>query len=477
MNGQDKIVAVLLLMAGLGCARTGVSQTKTCDVQVDFSKANGTIRHLNDVNGGPLCLRGYVDLSAYYKELGIKYVRLNDVAWTFDDALNINYVFPRFEADPDQPDNYDFFQTDWYLKSIEALGIEVIYGLSPTAEYPKLPPRHVDPPKDFDKWARICVNVIKHYNGGWANGYHYNIKYWEIWNEPDGKMFWTGTPEQYYKLYETSAKAIKNYDPNVKVGGPVLAQSMRFLEGFLAYCQSHHLPLDFVPWHMYHTRPSAIAWKAAKIHELLIKYGYPHAESVLDEWSYYPGNWGEGQSKEINSIGDPKVVTGVAQEVQGVSGAAFDASVLILLQDSTVNIANFYHGTTVVLWGMFNPHGVPNKTYYTFEAFKSLLETPERVATLPSGVPGVTAIGGLSHDKTQATVLISNFGTECNRYNIHLNSLPWDDGVVYEKYVLDEKHDLELVKTETLAGHSVTLPEDVDDPSVCMIRLKAITHK
>ena len=231
MNGQDKIVAVLLLMAGLGCARTGVSQTKTCDVQVDFSKANGTIRHLNDVNGGPLCLRGYVDLSAYYKELGIKYVRLNDVAWTFDDALNINYVFPRFEADPDQPDNYDFFQTDWYLKSIEALGIEVIYGLSPTAEYPKLPPRHVDPPKDFDKWARICVNVIKHYNGGWANGYHYNIKYWEIWNEPDGKMFWTGTPEQYYKLYETSAKAIKNYDPNVKVGGPVLAQSMRFLRG------------------------------------------------------------------------------------------------------------------------------------------------------------------------------------------------------------------------------------------------------
>ena len=33
------------------------------------------------------------------------------------------------------------------------------------------------------------MNVIKHYNSGWANGYHYNIKYWEIWNEPDGRMF------------------------------------------------------------------------------------------------------------------------------------------------------------------------------------------------------------------------------------------------------------------------------------------------
>ena len=113
MNDQKRIVAVLLLITGLGCAQTGMSQTKACDVEVDFSRAGSTIRHLNDVNGGPLCLRGYVDLSSYYKELGIKNVRLNDVAWTFDDALNINYVFPRFEADPDRPDNYDFFQTDW----------------------------------------------------------------------------------------------------------------------------------------------------------------------------------------------------------------------------------------------------------------------------------------------------------------------------------------------------------------------------
>ena len=70
------------------------------------------------------------------------------------------------------------------------------------------------------------MNVIKHYNSGWANGYHYNIKYWEIWNEPDGRRdFWTGTPEQYYKLYEITAKAIKNYDPNVKVGGPAMARA------------------------------------------------------------------------------------------------------------------------------------------------------------------------------------------------------------------------------------------------------------
>ncbi len=473
---EPRIVGVLLLLTGFSCLQVARSQTNSCDIEVDFSKPAGTIRHLNDVNGGPLCERGWVDLSPEYKELGIKYVRLNDVAWTFDDALNINYLFPRFEADPDQPDNYDFFQTDWYLKSIKSLGLEIIYGLSPTAEYPKLPPRHIDPPKDFEKWAKICVNVIKHYNSGWANGYHYNIKYWEIWNEPDGRDFWTGTPEQYYRLYEITAKAIKNYDPNVKVGGPVLASSVPFLEGFLDYCKSHKVPLDFVPWHMYSTQPSAVYMKAAKIRELLNKYGFPNAESVLDEWNYFPGNWGL-MPFDAKALVEPRYVDSIAQEVQGIPGAAFDASVLILLQDSTVNIANFYHGAIIVMWGLFNEHGVPKKTYYTFKAFKSLLDTPERVTTGGADQSGLAAIAGLSHDKSQATLLISNYGTACSHYNIRLNNFPWKEGASYEKYALDKSHDLDLVKTESLVGTSATLPEDVETPSVCLIRLKANTSR
>jgi hypothetical protein len=264
MNDRKRVIAVLLLTVGFCIAREGMSQIKTRDIEVDFARAGGTIKALNGVNGGPLCGRGWVDLSPSFQELGIKHVRLNDVAWTFDDALNINYVFPRFEADPGQPDNYDFLQTDWYLKFIKALGIEMIYDLGPTAEYPKLPPRHVDPPQDFGKWAKICVNVIKHYNDGWANGQHYNIKYWEIWNEPDVQggpwVFWNGTPEQYYRLYEITAKAIKSYDPSLKVGGPALTTGtpLLFLEGFLEYCRNHKVPLDFVSWHWYSDEPPTL---------------------------------------------------------------------------------------------------------------------------------------------------------------------------------------------------------------------------
>ena len=41
-----------------------------------------------------------------------------------------------------------------------------------------------------------------HYNQGWANGFHDNIRYWEFWNEADLSIFWTETPEQFYRLYE-----------------------------------------------------------------------------------------------------------------------------------------------------------------------------------------------------------------------------------------------------------------------------------
>ena len=48
---------------------------------------------------------------------------------------------------------------------------------------------------DIDKFAEVVRHIVLHYNKGWADGYHYGIRYWEIWNEPDFKPFWNGTPD------------------------------------------------------------------------------------------------------------------------------------------------------------------------------------------------------------------------------------------------------------------------------------------
>jgi hypothetical protein len=41
------------------------------------------------------------------------------------------------------------------------------------------------PPPDFGKFAEVCRHIVMHYNDGWAHGFHYGIKYWEVWNEPN----------------------------------------------------------------------------------------------------------------------------------------------------------------------------------------------------------------------------------------------------------------------------------------------------
>ena len=63
------------------------------------------------------------------------------------------------------------------------------------------------------KWAEICEHIIRHYNEGWADGFYYNIEYWEIWNEPDNSQMWTGTPEEFYELYRVAANHLKSCFP------------------------------------------------------------------------------------------------------------------------------------------------------------------------------------------------------------------------------------------------------------------------
>ena len=444
------------------------AQAQARSIEVDFSKVTGIIRPLNGVNGGPIVTRGAFDLSPYFRQLGIKHIRLHDVPWMYENAIDINYVFPRFEADINDPQSYDFSLTDYYLKSVLSLGVEVTFRLGYSAEWEFHPPIHNAPPKDFSKWAAICAHIVQHYNQGWANGHHYNIKYWEIWNESDIPQFWTGTLDQYNTLYDLTSRGIKRVDPSIKVGGPTLASHLEFLEGFLKYCAEHKPPLDFVPWHIYASQPGDIVSRAGRIQGLLDKYGFSKVESVLDEWNYagtichYPDD-------------DPMCRREIFQEqMGGPIGAAFDASVFIGLQDSTVAIADFYQGTNLFWGGLFDEFGVPLKPYFAFKAIRQLMATSERVTTSGSDAKGFAVIAGLSVEKSQATILISNFGSQDKRYSISLRGLPWKTASLSETYAVDSRHNLDLVKSESLTAETDSVIVDVQIPSVCLIQLKAL---
>lgn len=439
-------------------------------IDIDFSKVVGAIKPLNGVNGGPLMTRGAFDLSSRFSELGIKHVRLHDIPWDYDNVVDLNYVFPHFDSSENDPANYDFFLTDYYIKSVRAIGAEITYRLGysapATGDATGDPCPHDVPPKSFEKWAAVCAQIVKHYNHGWANGHHYNVKYWEIWNEPDEVPFWSGTPEQYYNLYEVTAKALKKVDPDLMVGGPALAWRLDFLDGFLQYCAKHQVPLDFLSWHIYAREPRDVVAKAAKVRQMLDKYGFSKTANVLNEWNYPPGD-ADRQGSDARNRRDVFV-----NEMGGPTGAAFCASVLIGLQDSSVTLADFYQGTNHFWGGLYDEFGVPRKPYFAFKAFKFLLDTPMRVSSLSLNSKGIAVIAGLSKERTEAAILLSNFGTECNHYDLRIRGLPWRNTVNCQTFLVDSIHDLDLITSRESAAGMVSLSQDVEVPSVCVIRIR-----
>jgi len=432
---------------------------KSIEVLIDAAHVVGDIKPLHDVCNGPICLRGYHDFTSYYKELGIRNVRLHDVPYTFDNVQDINYVFPRMDADPNCADNYDFGQTDFYLESIASLGIDIIYRLGYSIEFEKSPLVHNVPPVSFENWATVCANIVRHYNRGWAKGKEMGIQYWEVWNEPDQKQFWDGTPQDFYQLYEATAKAIKLADPSVKVGGPALALDMDFLEGFLAHCRKHEVPLDFVSWHVYASDSQDVVVRAAQVRSLMAKCGYSNVESILDEWNYARAD-----------VDRQTMFT----EQSGMPGAAFDAAVLIKLQDTPVDVATFYTGTNLV-YGLFNAYGTPHKAYYSFLAFRRILDAPLRLAVETSDAEGLPALAGLSEDQKMIRILQSNTRSATRSLWFSVRNVPWAGSAKCTKQVVTSQCNLQSVSTCDLSGPSFTFSEKIEGTSVCLITIERTT--
>ena len=157
-------------------------------VVIDFAQKLGAVKPMHAVNNGPVYKfaadQRITNLPAY-KEAGIPYARTHDASFyaTYggEHTVDIIAIFPNFDADPDDPASYDFRLTDEYMRVIELAGTKPFFRLGNKIEH--WPKKYGTlPPKDFHKWAVICEHIIRHYTEGWADGFHMDMPYWEIWN-------------------------------------------------------------------------------------------------------------------------------------------------------------------------------------------------------------------------------------------------------------------------------------------------------
>ena len=440
----------------------------TVQLDVNLGVRAGVIKPLHGVNLGPLQYNGFIDTSARFRELSIPYTRLHDCPYAVPETVDIHSIFPIFDADPQDPGNYRFAITDDYIQSILDTGSRIIYRLGESIEHYTRHKYFVHPPGDYAKWAAICVNIIRHYNEGWADGFHHDIRYWEIWNEPWNQPFcWTGTDTDYFRLYEVAAKTIKAHDPRLSVGGPSVVDSDNprgFGSAFLEHCRRTGAPVDFYTWHVYTDNPAVIVTEAGKVRDLLARYGFEQAESHLNEWSRTPSDWGDIFKTDC----DPAIFRRVAEGIGDEHGAAYDAAALINLQDCPVDVANYYWAMNG-LFGFLDQYGAPRKNYYAFRAFRTMLDTPQRVLTTPNNpTTGYALLAGIA-DTPRAGILLANVHGTASAFTLSIKDWSWPGKAICHCYWLDAEHDLTLVQETTLADQNSAVSLCLPAPSVSLL--------
>ena len=299
---------------------------------------NQTVKKIKPMHGGgqpPLGGDRMVGYFHYMTEAGIPFSRLHDVGGPYggNRFVDVPNIFRDFDADENDPENYDFAFTDHLIRHLVEAGVEPYYRLGVTIENQRyIKPYRIFPPKSPEKWARICEHIIRHYTEGWADGFFYNIRYWEIWNEPEvqNEMMWIGSDEEFYNLYDVASKHLKSCFPHLKIGGyascgfyaiaPEIKEDpkshtpatippseheqrlMSFFYGFFDYIKKHGSPIDFFSWHSY-ADVRRVAVMDEWLHGELKRLGYEGLETHLNEWNPYFTEFGTAHhSAEITAM-------------------------------------------------------------------------------------------------------------------------------------------------------------------------------
>ena len=428
------------------------------NISINTDRVIGNIKPLHCTVNGPVANHdGSGGTMEGFREIGVPHVRVHDSSF-FDNyggehSVDISGIFPDFDKDPYDEASYDFFYTDMYLKRIRDAGSKVFYRLGQRIEVrPKK--YNVHPPKDFKKWAVICEHIIRHYNEGWNEGFHFGIEYWEIWNEPDNPpACWTGTPEQFDDFFEIAAKHLKGCFPNLKIGGPALAEwsvDNGNLRRFVTEMHKRNVPLDFLSWHTYSRKIEDYTRRAKIVREALDECGYPHAESVLDEWNYLI-NWKDGMPE-------------TKRKIVSMEGAALVAANQATVQNTSVDMLMYYDARPCSYNGLFRAFTYEKyKAFYSMLFFSKLYVIGKQVESL-SDDGDVYTIAAADGENCAAVVTYYTYDAAATEKTVSITVIA-PAAKEFDILLLDEDHDAEVIGrakantpiTLTLRPNSVVL--------------------
>ncbi len=428
-------------------------------LQIDFTTEIGKIKPMHATNNGPAgsAVRN-TGIDAAFAAAGIPYARNHDASFYSgyggENTVDVHRIFRDFTADENDPTSYDFRATDAYVARTEACGTHMFYRLGAAIEHGIK--RGTYPPADYLKWARICEHIIRHYNEGWADGFHYGIEYWEIWNEPDcrnadgSNPCWQGTDEEFVEFFCTVLPYLKGHFPTLKIGGPAFCWGWgegRLPHKLLSAMQARGLTMDFFSFHCYARDPEQIRINTEEVDKMLAKYGFAGMETNLNEWNYVAGWLGEEFTRTIEII-------------KSIKGASYTTACMCVGQASTLDMLMYYDARPCAFNGLFDTDTLRVlKGYYPFKMFGNLYRLGTAVR-MEGQIPGVYAAGATDGEKH--ALLLTRFddkaeeGSNGEQMTLSLG-LPTGNAYRVKQYILDAEQVMAESELPLAADGTVTV--------------------
>ncbi|SNS24769.1 xylan 1,4-beta-xylosidase [Granulicella rosea] len=238
------------------------------------------------------------DLRTVHEATGFEYVRFHAI---FHDETGF------FSLDANGKPVYNFSYIDQIYDGLLDNGVKPFVELSfmpkalasdPNALHAFWYKQNVSAPKDYAMWDEMIRQFTQHLVDRYGLD-EVSQWYFEVWNEPNID-FWVGKPAQstYFELYDHTARAVKQVNPRLRVGGPATAQAA-WVTDFLAHTKQQGVPVDFVSSHIYANdtakdvfktdeqipRDQMVYRSVKSIHDQIAASPYPAMPLIMSEYN------------------------------------------------------------------------------------------------------------------------------------------------------------------------------------------------
>ena len=306
---------------------------------------------------------------------------------------------------------YSFFDSDRIMDFLLSIGMRPFVELSFMPEDLASGSKtafdygaNVTPPKDYAVWSTLIGKLVRH----WIDRYGASeVRQWlfEVWNEPNLEVFGSGKQDDYFTLYRSTVEAIKSVDAALEVGGPATAKS-EWIEAFVAFCEQHDLPADFISTHQYPTDAFGSAGddtetQLAKSTRGFMKTQAEGARRQAGARPLYYTEWSTSSNPRDHLHDEPfaasfvtNIVMDVARLVNGYSYWTFSD----IFTENYMPSLPFQGG-----FGLLTLEGVPKPAYRAFELLHRL-GTDELIV---DGVHETVRVWAIRRERS-ITMLVTN---------------------------------------------------------------------